>query len=128
MVSEDALLLAIRVQDVIVLDYIHHAWKEVLSKEGLYQRAIKFERVFRNKFYRPAAAERLRSDLLHDFYLVRLRAARLLADLGDLTDVGLFFDLIKLPAEQFELKSERDFYIEVLRVLAGQADKSGLPS
>jgi hypothetical protein len=72
---------------------------------------------FRVPDMRHAAAEKVRAELASDDPKIRLAAISLIAQIGDLDDLGLLMDLLSLPQNEDESPGEREVLEQALWAL-----------
>jgi hypothetical protein len=106
------------------LDYAILAWREHCIREPHGNLTERIEQMFAIPSRREHAAERLRAELAHRSQNVRIRAAELLRNLGNLDDVGLLMDLLSMPRTGIEDSVERDAYAATIKTLSGTPDEN----
>lgn len=102
-----------------VLDYAVLAWRDRLAANGPDSITRGLQEVFFRPHWRAAAVAKIRAELASHNAATRLEALRLIAEMGDLEDIGLLMDLLALPPMHDEEPSERDALLYVAEKLAG---------
>lgn len=114
----NALEFFMQCQNQNILDWTARAWRERLANE---KSRVEVTRALEARLAHPdnrtLAAEKIREQLADDVASVRLAAARLLSQLGDLDDVGLLSDLLSLPSSGDEDPAEREVIANAIKTL-----------
>jgi hypothetical protein len=98
------------------------AWRDrLVALSGPDEVANRLRSICLQEPMRPTALKNLRPSLADSHAIVRIEAAKLLADLGNLHDVGLLLDLAALPPQSDEDPSERGVLLNSAEQLAGCA-------
>ena len=102
----------------VVVERVFEAWKETLivCKPELNERLAS---IFLLPLWKAPIAEKLRFCLADDNAIIRIHAAKLLARLGTLDDVGLVLDLLSVPPDPDGVPGERDALFAAASTLGG---------
>jgi hypothetical protein len=94
------------------------AWRQRL-RGGLYDEVVQeLRRWLCHPDLQEQTADPIREALADDCALVRIDAARLLAKMGSLKDIGLLCDLLNLPPQKDEDPREREYLAVAIQVLS----------
>jgi len=118
-IDDDALDLLAECQNPGAVNYAVLAWRGRIEAGCEADLRDKFEWFFTRPAVRMPSAERLRFELAAADFRVRLAATELLGRIGELADVGLFSDLLALPALGDEDPWERPALIRAMQTIAG---------
>jgi hypothetical protein len=101
------------------LDHALAAWRRRVADGPADDQLRKdMEDFFCEEERRELVAEKMREHLAHENSAVRLASTRILADIGELQDIGLLSDLLSLPESADEQEQERPALIEAMRRIA----------
>jgi len=114
-----ALELLARCRNASAVSYGALAWRRRIEAGCEADLHDEFERFFTRPAVRKQSAERLRAELAADDFRVRLAAIELVGKIGELADVGLFSDLLALPASADEDPRERPTILRAIQTIAG---------
>ena len=99
------------------------AWRDRLAAHGCADDVTTCLRsICLLKHMRAPALKNLRPNLADIQAIVRIEAIKLLAELGDLHDVGLLLDLAALPPQSDEAPTERSILLTAAEQLAGYSN------
>ncbi|MEK6249891.1 MAG: hypothetical protein N2C12_17025 [Planctomycetales bacterium] len=113
-----AMILLCQCHNRRVIENAAWAWRgRVAAGKRIDETTALLEDMFCHKKHRDESAEQMRKILADDQLEVRLAAASLLEELGDLDDIGLLSDLLSLPTENEERYA-------LLHVMRGISEKT----
>jgi hypothetical protein len=100
----------------VALGYIVHAWRHSIAAQQEDGLATRLRQALVN--WHRRAADPIRSLLSDENGEVRAAAATLLAEIGELRDIGIFADLLAMPTLPDEEPAERMVLAEAMEKLA----------
>lgn len=114
-----ALNLFLRSKNRNILDWTVRVWRERVKQGRLKGRITEtLEDRLLDPDSQPRAAELIRERLADENARVRIAAARIIAQIGDLDDIALLSDLLALPPASDEDPSERDALVTAMSDIA----------
>jgi hypothetical protein len=110
----------------LAVGFIAHAWRMRVAAQAYGSVTSKLRDALVN--WDRHAADSIRSLLSDECGEVRVAAAKLLAEIGELRDIGVFADLLAMPALPDDVPEERGALAEAMEQLAArmQASRSAL--
>ena len=101
-----------------MLVYAQLAWRHRVAALARDAITIKLREYFVQAGMPELAGDRIRSDLANESAAIRIEAASILGDIGDLNDIGLFSDLLSLPPATDENPQERSEMVAVMQKIS----------
>jgi hypothetical protein len=106
----------------LAVGFIAHAWRMRVAAQAYGSVTSKLRDALVN--WDRHAADSIRSLLSDESGEVRLAAAKLLAEIGELRDIGVFADLLAMPAMPDEVPEERRVLADAMESLAARWQES----